>query len=251
MHAKDLIPIPRLLSARNVLVIFPHPDDAELAAGGTIALLAKNGASVTYVCATDGSLGSLDPAIAPELIAQIRKKELEAAAEVLGVKEIIWLGYRDGYAPEPPEMRPKMVSIIRKVQPDFVITLDPWLAYEAHPDHRKVSMAAVEACMYASFNHAYPEDRERGLGPWSVTGVALGFTPAPNTFVDVGPTWDTKIQAILCHKSQFPEHIWSQVSPYMHLKAQEYGKEIGKEFAEPFKVLSLMHLHVNIDAWRS
>ena len=251
MHSRDLIPVPRLLSAKNVLVIFPHPDDAELAAGGTVAFLTRNGASVTYAPATDGSLGSLDPSVDPEQMAEIRKKELEAAGAVLGVREIIWLGYKDGFTPEPAEMREGMVTIIRKVRPDFVITLDPWLPYEAHPDHRKVSMAAVEACMYASFIHAYPGDRERGLEPWSVTGVALGLSPAPNTFIDVSSTWDKKIEAMLCHKSQFPEPIWNQVLPYMQLKAQEYGKEIGRDLAEPFKVLSLTHLHVNIDAWRS
>lgn len=251
MEAKDLIPIPKLLSAENVLVVFPHPDDAEIAAGGTIALLTKAGARVTYASATDGSLGTFDPSVSPQELARLRREELNASARLLGVTETIWLGFTDGSVPEPGEMREPLVRLIRKIRPDFVITLDPWLPYEAHPDHRKVSMGAVEACMYSGFSHAYPEHMKEGLAPWSVKGVALALTPHPNTYVNVSSTWDLKIQAILCHNSQFPEPLWNQVAPYIRMKAQEYGKEIGAELAEPFKVLSLTHLHVNPDAWKS
>lgn len=251
MHAKDLMPVPRLLSARNLLVIFPHPDDAEIAAGGTIAFLVQQGATVTYLSATDGSLGTYDPSVEPQNLAEIRKKELEESARLLGVKEVLWLGLRDGFVPESPEMRGEIVRIIRAVKPDFVLTLDPWLPYEAHPDHRKVSMAAVEACMYAPFPHAYPEHLREGLEPWAVKGVALALSTAPNTYVNVSTTWELKMQAIQCHRSQFPEAVWNQVAPYIRLKAQEYGKEIRARYAEPFKVLSLNHLHVNPDAWRS
>ena len=89
----DLIPIPNLLDAKNVLVIFPHPDDAELTAGGTVALLTEKGARVTYCCATDGSMGAFEPTVTREQVAAIRKQEQSEAARILGVEDVVWLEF--------------------------------------------------------------------------------------------------------------------------------------------------------------
>ncbi|HHW18294.1 MAG TPA: PIG-L family deacetylase [Firmicutes bacterium] len=250
MNIKDLVPIPELRRARNVLVIFPHPDDAELVAGGTVALLTGEGATVTYAPVTDGGMGCFDPRASREEISRLRRKEQAEAAGILGVSHIEWLGFEDGRVPEPETLRKSMVSLIRRVRPDFVITLDPWLPYEAHPDHRRTAMAAVEACLFASFPLAYPEDLDKGFLPWQVTGIALALSTYPNTFINIEKTWDKKIQAILCHRSQFPEEVWNTFFPYILAKSQEYGKEIGAKVAEVFKVLSPTHLHVMVDTWR-
>lgn len=227
-----LLSIPRLQEARNVLVIFPHPDDAELVAGGTIGLLAEQGATVTYAAVTDGNMGTFDPSMARKEIGSVRRKEQEAAAEILGIREVIWLGFNDGFIPGIETVRQSMVRIIRRVKPDFVITLDPWLPYEGHPDHRKPGLAAVEACMYASFPLAYPEHRSDGLTQWGITGIALGLSPKPNTYIGIDSTWDKKIQACLCHKSQFPEPLWNALYlPYIQAKCIEWGTPGGSENA--------------------
>ncbi|HHY75811.1 MAG TPA: PIG-L family deacetylase [Firmicutes bacterium] len=251
MDLKDLIPIPDLLEAKDVLVIFPHPDDAELTAGGTVALLTAKGARVSYCSATDGSMGCFDPAMTREKVAAIRREEQVKAAETLGVKDIHWLGFTDGFLPDIETVRRKIVAVIRKVKPDFIITLDPWLTYEAHPDHRKTAMAAVEAAMYAPFPLAYPEDIREGQEPHAVSGIAFAVSSHPNTVVDITETWERKIAACLCHKSQFPEHVWNSVyAPVLMAKSREIGQRIGAAFGEDFKVMTMSHLHIFADAWR-
>lgn len=251
MDIKDLIPIPDLLEAKNVLVIFPHPDDAELTAGGTVALLTSKGAKVSYCSATDGSMGSFDPSMTREKIAAIRKEEQVRAAETLGVRDIHWLGFSDGFLPDIETVRRKMVAVIRLVKPDFIITLDPWLTYEAHPDHRKTAMAAVEAAMYAPFPLAYPDDIKEGQEPHSVDGIAFAVSSHPNTVIDITETWERKIAACLCHKSQFQEPVWKNVfGPILTAKSAGIGRKIGAAFGEDFKVMTTTHLHIFADAWQ-
>lgn len=251
LNLKDLIPVPHLRQARNVLVIYPHPDDAELVAGGTIALLTGDGAAVTYAAVTDGDMGTFDPSVSREQIAAVRRNEQQDAASLLGVQKVEWLGFHDCFLPEIETLRRPMVRTIREVRPDFVITLDPWLPYESHPDHRKTAMAAVEAATFAAFPLAYPEDLKDGLTPWQVTGIAMALSTRPNTYINVETTWERKINACLCHKSQFPPDIWNTLyMPYLQAKSAEWGHEIGAGVAEAFKVLHPYHLHTIVDAWR-
>ena len=246
---KDFIPIPDLMNAQKVLVLVPHPDDAELVAGGTIAMLTTKGVHVEYVIASDGSRGGFDPTISEAEMAAVRRKEQAQAARILGVEHITWLGFQDTEAPAPNIVRKPIISLLRKIQPDFVITIDPWLPYEGHPDHRQTSMAAVEACLFSSLPMVQMEDLANGLTPWQVTGIALALSPKPNTFINVEDTWEKKIQSLKCHESQFPQEIWDTFYPIICLKSQEYGKAIGAEKAEAFKVLTAAHLHVMPDTW--
>jgi len=250
MQMKELLPTPELGEAKNVLVVFPHPDDAEIMAGGTVALLVQKGATVTYAPITDGEMGSFDPRATRNEIRDVRRKEQEEAAKTLGVQNIEWLGFQDGAVPEPEVVRKRVVSLIRAVKPDIVITLDPWMPYEAHPDHRRTAMGTVEACLYAPFPLAYPEDMEKGFMPWQVKGVAMALSTHPNTVVNIDSVWEKKVEALQCHKSQFPGEVWQLFYTALSIKSQEYGKEIGASFGEAFKVLSTTHLHVMVDAWR-
>jgi LmbE family N-acetylglucosaminyl deacetylase len=251
MNPKDVIPVPHLRQAKNVLVIFPHPDDAELTAGGTVALLADEGATVTYAVVTDGGMGTFDPSVSSEQIATVRRKEQGDAASILGVSSVEWLGFKDGFLPDVETLREPMVHLIRKVKPDFVITLDPWLPYEAHPDHRKAAMAAIEASIYAAFPLAYPQHLKEGLAPWGVSGIAMALSVRPNTIINIEPTWDRKIAACLAHKSQFPIELWNTMyMPYIQAKSMEWGHEVGARVAETFKVMHPYHLHVMVDAWK-
>jgi len=251
MNPRDVIPVPHLRQAKNILCIVPHPDDAELAAGGTVAVLTSEGATATYAIVTDGGMGTFDPAVTGEQIAAVRRKEQEQAASHLGVTKVEWLGFCDGFLPEIETLREPMVKLIRKVKPDFVLTVDPWLPYEAHPDHRKTGMAAVEAAIFAGFPLAYPQHMQQGLLPWGVSGIAMAFSVRPNTVINIEPTWDRKIAACLLHKSQFPPDVWNTMYlPYIQAKSLEWGREIGAKVAETFKVMHPYHLHVMVDAWK-
>ncbi len=251
MNLRDAIPIPELRRARKVLAIFPHPDDAELAAGGTVALLTSEGVQVTYALATDGEMGAFDPSLTPQDVSKTRRAEQEEAARLLGVSQVMWLGFRDGFLPDIEILRKSMVGVIRQTRPDFVMTLDPWLPYEAHPDHRTASLAAVEACTFASMPLYYAEDLRDGLLPWGVTGIAMAFSAKPNTYINVDHVWEKKIDACLCHRSQFPKPQWEGMFyPLIQSKAMEWGQQAGSTYAEAFKVLSPFHLHIMVDAWR-
>jgi len=101
----------------RVLVVSAHPDDPEFSAGGSIAKLAKDGAEVTYVIVTDGSQGGEDPDQKDADLAAIRQKEQRAAARVLGVKKVEFLGYKDGHLTHDLKLRRDIVRMIRKQSP--------------------------------------------------------------------------------------------------------------------------------------
>ncbi|HOV65870.1 MAG TPA: PIG-L family deacetylase [Bacillota bacterium] len=249
MITKHLIPIPDLLEAKNVLTIVPHPDDAELIAAGTISILTSLGAHVEYVLASDGSRGGYDPSISEENLAATRRQEQTRAARIIGVNDITWLGFKDTQVPHPEVVRGPLISIIREKKPDFILTTDPWLPYESHPDHRRTSMAAVEACLFSSIPMVQPEDLAKGLGPWQVQGIAMALSPRPNTFINIEASWEKKVEALKCHESQFPPKVWEVFYTVIAAKCKEYGASIGAQWAEAFKVVTPTHLHVMPDTW--
>lgn len=244
-----MIPIPELLNARKVLCIQPHPDDVDLAVGGTIARLVELGAQITYLTLTDGSLGTCDPGVKPSQLAGIRQREQALAADLLGVDELLWLNHPDGGLRETGNLQREIMQVIRQVRPDVVFTVDPWLPYEAHPDHRAAGLAVCGACLFSSLPGYYPEQLKGEARVWRVPMVALYFTAKPNTYVDVTSHWEHKVQAILAHSSQFTESVWQRFAPLITAKGRGYGAEADCELAEAFKVLTPDHLHVFVEAW--
>ena len=232
-----------LEDAKKVLCIQPHPDDADFGAGGTIAKLTKKGCEVIYVSLMDGSIGTFKQDLWPEKLAGLRVKEQEKAAEILGVKRLIWLGYRDSELYPSLELRGKLIRIIRETRPDVVMTNDPWLPYEAHPDHRYTGLMAAEAVLFSPFPHVNPEQIREGLKPFRVPHICLFFTHRPNTYIDISETIDLKIKAILAHKTQIENA--KMVSIALRAYGKELGKNIGVDYAEAFKILTSSHLHAN------
>ncbi|TME93919.1 MAG: PIG-L family deacetylase, partial [Chloroflexi bacterium] len=140
----------------RVLGVFAHPDDPEFGAGGSMAKLAKDGAEVTYVIVTDGSQGGEDPKQKDSELVAIRQREQRAAAKVLGIKKVEFLGYKDGHLASDLKLRRDIVRMIRKHKPELVITHIPGRVLDApmggsHPDH----IAVGEATMAA----VYPDSR--------------------------------------------------------------------------------------------
>jgi len=229
----------------------PHPDDNEVGAGGTIAKLAAKGAKVAYLGVTDGGGGTMDPSQSAEYLAHLRRREQQAAAKLLGVEAIEWLGYRDGAGLPPDELRRKILGVIRRVRPDFVLTVDPWLPYEAHQDHRATGLAVAEACLLSAFPNIEADPAATGLAPHAVTAVAFYATAAPNQYVAIDEqTWSRRLEAVRLHESQFPGQVFQMYAMYIDGKCRDYAAAAGggATWAEAFKVLTPLHLHMNVDA---
>ena len=187
----------------HLLVTTPHPDDAETRFAGSVAKWTREGKNVVYVVISNGDKGTNDPAISPAELAAIREQEQLAAAEILGVKEVIFLKYPDQGLENTPDLRRDIVRQIRIFKPDIVVTVDPHGRYMDHRDHRIVGYATVEAVFPAAgSSYAFPELLNEGLKPHRVREMLFSGRMQHNYFENVSDTIDIKVSAIKCHRSQ-------------------------------------------------
>jgi len=225
------------------MVIVAHPDDPEFFCGGTIALWCANGTEIRYLILTNGNKGSDDPEMTPEKLAAIRKKEQQAAADVLGVKQVIYFDEPDGELEHTRGLRQRVVSEIRRYRPEVVITLDPsrYFAgdrYINHADHRAAGEVAIDAIFPAARNRMYhPELLNHGLEPHTVKEVYLSGANEPNLWVDISAVFDTKIAAIRCHASQIkdPDDLHQRIKE-RSMATDQYGREV---LHEEFRVMRI------------
>lgn len=245
---KNLLPVPELESCKKLLCIQPHPDDNEVGAGATIAKLVKNGCSITYLTVTDGRIGTMNPEDDPFEVLKTRRNEIRDAAEILGISATLSFDYGDASYIDEKELTSRIVSVIREIQPEIVMTVDPYLPYEAHPDHRKVGMAVAEACLFSAFPHFYSFNEKKTTKVWDVKGIAFYNTAYPNTFINADDTWELKIKSIAAHKSQFGGEYFEMLKMYFDLKSRQLAEGKGFTHAEAFKVLTTSHLHSNVDS---
>src|SRR5918994_710091 len=109
---------------KTLMCIMAHPDDIDFGSAGSVARWCSEGWTVYYVLATSGDKGTHDPKFTPQELAAIREEEQRAAARVLGVKEVFFLGYSDGFLEVTPELRGQIVRLFRIYKPDLVLTWD-------------------------------------------------------------------------------------------------------------------------------
>ena len=222
----------------RVLVIFSHPDDAEFTAAPAIAALAGHGARVDYLVTTDGGKGTEDPSVTPEQLAATRVAEQRAAADVLGVSEIVHLGYPDGYLTPSLELRRDIVRHIRRLRPDLVIAQNPQRRSDgnpfiAHPDHLATGEATLAAVYPAARDRLnFPELLAEGLEPWKVKQVLVAGVERPNLWIDVADTFDVGLRALQRHVSQIDD--WPEVEQRMRERAAEVGTPVGMPMAQAF-----------------
>ena len=130
----------------RVLVVAPHPDDAEIGCGGTVALLAREGVEVHYLIATNGDKGTEDPTLTNADLAATRDKEQRDAAAMLGVKEVTILQNGDGELVDGRELLGEITRHVRRIRPDIVLTTDPFrTGFYIHRDHRITGMVTMDA----------------------------------------------------------------------------------------------------------
>jgi LmbE family N-acetylglucosaminyl deacetylase len=226
--------------ALRVLVVSAHPDDIEFGCAGAVAAWVRADAEVTYVLVTDGSTGTNDPDLAGARLAAVRREESLRAAEVVGVSDVEFLGYRDGYVEPTLDLRRDIARQFRRVRPHRIVVMDVdpivggW--FVNHPDHRAVGQACLDVTITAGTTPGhFPELRDEGLDPWRGLREIYVMGPAEGeTAVDITDTIDQKIAALRCHASQIGE--WD-VDSMMRAWTAEAGRKHGFAHAETFKVL--------------
>ena len=225
------------LDFEKAMVIFAHPDDAEVQCAGTIALWVEAGKKVTYVVLTKGDKGTQDPAMAGDALAQLRQEEQRKAASELGVEKVVFLQNDDGELEVNLERRKILTRIIREHQPEVLITHDPWMRYQLHPDHRASGTLALDAVISARDPLYFSEQIKDGLKPCRVKRGLLFASDQPDFWVDIGGTIEKKIAALGKHESQVVQ--WPRWEEWMRRRAQDAGASQGLKYAEAFKRLIL------------
>jgi LmbE family N-acetylglucosaminyl deacetylase len=222
----------------RALVIFSHPDDAEFSAAATIARLTAAGARVDYVVTTDGGKGTEDPAVTSAQLTATREAEQRAAADRLGVSEIVHLGYPDGYLTPSLDLRRDIVRQVRRFRPDLVIAQNPARRRDGnpfigHPDHLATGEATLAAVYPAARDRLnFPELIDEGLEPWKVRQVLVSGVEHPNLFLDVSATFEIGLQALMCHVSQIADPAAAQER--VRQRAAEVGEPVGLTLANAF-----------------
>lgn len=198
------LPLPEEGDPKSAMVVVAHPDDAEFLCAGTVARWCAEGWEVTYVVATSGDKGTRDLGVDEQYLAALREKEQRQACAVLGVQDVVFLGYPDGFVPDSAELRGQLVHLLRSRRPTVLVTWDPWRGRLNHRDHRTVGQVAVDAVFPASRGHLYyPKDYyERGLAPQRVADLLLAGSERPDYHVDITDYLEKKVDALLCHASQ-------------------------------------------------
>ena len=228
----------------RILVVTAHPDDVDFGASGTVAHWTDAGIKVSYCICTNGDQGGEDATVDREEMPAIRQAEQRAAGAEVGVEDIHFLNYRDGWLAPTFELRRDIVRVIRQVRPDRMLIQSPernWNRIQAsHPDHLAAGEAAIQAVYPDARNaFAWPELlSEEGLAPWTVREVWITASSAADHWVDVTDTFPRKIQALKRHLSQtgHMENMEEMVRSWGALNAELGGLPIGR-VAESFKIV--------------
>ena len=241
---KRAVPVPYPEAFDRFLFVGPHPDDIEIGAGATAAKLVSMGKEVSFLVCLDGRFGLENAAegTTPDQLAEIRKEETLSGAETLGVKSVSFLGLSDGGLYEAKDLYDGIARAIGEAQPEIVFAPDPCSISECHADHLNVGEAVRRAAFFAPF----PEIMAScGAKSADVKAVAFYMTAKPNRYV--GTKGFTRIQreALLCHKSQFPEDsdAFKSIDTYLKLRSLDFGIRSFTGSAEGFRVLGKTHMH--------
>jgi LmbE family N-acetylglucosaminyl deacetylase len=233
---------------RRVLVVTAHPDDVDFGSAGTIAAFTAAGLEVTYCIATSGEAGGSDRTMTRADMAALRQDEQRAAAAVVGVSDVRFLGHPDGMVVANRELRRDISRVIRQVRPERVLSQSPErnleFVFASHPDHLATGEAALDAVYPDARNpFAHPEllDDE-GLEPWTVPELWIMGPGGEHTgvAVDTTATVERKVAALMCHKSQLPDPdaVAQRVQDWSRANGELAGLPAGRS-AELFRVIRI------------
>ncbi len=224
----------------RALVVTPHPDDAEIGCGGTVASWIGQGTKVFYVLCTNGDKGSQEPDMTSERLAEIREREQAEAAAVLGVEEVVYLRHPDGGLEDDAEFRGELVHAIRRFKPDVVLCPDPHRrSFYLHRDHRVCGLVTMDAVFpYARDRLHYPEHEREGLATHKTGDVLFWGTEQPDTFIEITDTIEKKIEALKKHDSQVGSED-GDVGDFVRASARRMGERADAPYAEAFLRISI------------
>jgi len=251
----------------RLMCVTAHPDDESLGFGGTLARYAAEGVEVSLIVATRGERGRFgdgsQPHPGPEALGRAREAEVRAAADVLGVRHVRFLDYRDAEVDQadPMEATRRIARHMRELRPHVVLTFDPYGAY-GHPDHIAISQLALGAVSRAASAEAFPESDD---GPhqvqklyyvaWTarawehyheafkvlrmtVDGIVRSSVAWPDwsvtTTTDAHDHWETVWNAVQCHRTQM-----AQYGPLTALTPQDHRALWGPQ--EYYRAFSLVN----------
>ena len=228
---------------QSALVIVAHPDDIEFTCAGTIARWVKAGSRIVYVLCTSGEVGIAENGMTKEKAAEIREAEQLAAAEVIGVNQVVFLREPDGMLQPTLDLRKKLVREIRRYQPEVVMCGDPtvvWAGenYINHPDHRAAATAAIDAVFPAAGQpNLFEELEAEGIYAFKPRKVYVTGRNQTDLFINITDTIDLKIAALRAHRSQMRD--WD---PAPRIKEWAAERARGKEmlYAESYRVITLV-----------
>jgi LmbE family N-acetylglucosaminyl deacetylase len=219
----------------DILVVTPHPDDAEFGVAGTVARWTKQGKQVVYVVCTNGDKGTSDPDVKPDELAKIRQNEQWAAAEVLGVREVVFLENPDQGLEDTPEFRKQIVRMIRRYRPETVVTADPYRRYIWHRDHRITGQVTIDAVFpYARDHLAYPDLLEEGLKTHKAKEMLFWASENINYISDITDTFELKLAALRCHQSQVKSMKVSDLENWLRQRCKDLAEGEDFDLAEAF-----------------
>lgn len=222
------------------LAVYAHPDDADVACGGTLSSWAKLGAEVWLLVVADGAKGTDDAAADVHELARRRSGELHDAAAALGLAGVEQLGIPDGEIENDLRTREAIVARIRRLKPSTVLAPDPTATffgsvYVNHRDHRQVGWAVLDAVAPAcSMPHYFPDAGP----PHHVETLLLSGTLDADVVVDVDGTLDAKVSAVLSHRSQLRgDDEWARAA--VIARAVQAGRLVGRSHGEAFRHVAL------------
>lgn len=224
----------------DVLAIAAHPDDVELACGGTVVKCLKQGKRVGLLDLTGGELSTRGN---PEL----RAKEAAEAARILGVTTRLNLGLEDGNITDTRENILRLVTVLRKYQPDTL--LFPHFQ-ERHPDHEHAHRLCREAWFYSGLTNITTHEAgksQTAFRPRSYFLYMQTYEFVPSFIVDISDEYEQRMEAVHAYRSQFhdpasndPETFLSSPEFMVMLRSrmEHFGHMIGKKYGEPFQMLT-------------
>ncbi len=224
-----------MVKPAQVMVVTPHPDDAEFGVAGTVARWLREGKEVIYVVCTNGDKGASDVNTKPKQLAKTREQEQLAAANLLGVREVTFLRHPDQGLEDTPEFRKQLVRLIRMYRPETVVTADPYRRYFWHRDHRITGQVTLDAVFpYARDHLSYPELMMDGLQPHKVKEMLFWASEDINYCSDITDTFDLKMAALLCHKSQVEQIPTSLLEQWLRQRCEMMAEGQDFKLAESF-----------------
>lgn len=224
-----------MASTCDILVIIAHPDDAEFGAAGSVAAWTAAGGTAVYAVCTNGDKGTSDRTVSPADLALVRQQEQHAAASVLGVSEVVFLGLEDQGLEETPEFLETIVRLIRTYRPDTVVSMDPYRRYVWHRDHRIVGRVVLDALFPFARDHlACPNLLEEGLEPHKVKEALFFGADEVNHWIDISDTFELKLEALACHASQVSELKVDNLESWLRARCRRLAEGSDFTLAEAF-----------------